>query len=73
MLALKMRCNTIQQHPEPNAQERIELVAVSSDSAENASWSKWTPSGQLGFTVTNPDAFGKLEAGQEYIVTITPA
>ena len=36
---------------------------------ENEPWSKWTPTGSLQFTVTNPDA-PQLEPG-EYLVTLT--
>jgi len=40
-------------------------------SPENESWSKYTPSGVLSFTVTNPDA-ERLVNGAEYYVTLDP-
>lgn len=43
------------------------LQAVSGK--ENEPWSKWTPTGSLQFTVTNPDA-PELEPG-EYLVTLS--
>ena len=39
---------------EPNGLIRAE--AVTADSEENKSWSKWTPGGQLFLNITNPDA-----------------
>jgi hypothetical protein len=50
--------------------EEIALHAVSSDSAENKEWSKWTPSGQLSFTVTNPGAFERILPGKTVYVDI---
>lgn len=39
----------------------------------NASWSKYTPSGKLEMTVTNPDAIDRFEKGKPYYVDFTPA
>lgn len=44
-----------------------QLFPVSGE--ENKPWSKWTPGGQLQFTVSNPDC-PELEPG-EYLVTLT--
>jgi hypothetical protein len=49
----------------------VTLQAVTDD--ENKSWSKWTPSGQLTMTITNPDAFNQFEVGQTYFLDFTPA
>lgn len=53
--------------------EEIFLNAVTGDSPTNKAWSKWTPSGSLSFTVTNPDAFGQCLPGQYVHLTMTPA
>jgi hypothetical protein len=52
------------------AEERIVLDAVSGP--ENEPWSKYTPTGQLSFSLTNPSAFGKIKADEEYYVDIVP-
>ncbi len=38
----------------------------------NKSWSKWTPSGQLSITITNPDAIDAFEKGNAYYLDFTP-
>ncbi|WP_316184761.1 MULTISPECIES: hypothetical protein [unclassified Bradyrhizobium] len=38
----------------------------------NKSWSKWTPSGQLSITITNPDAIDAFEKGKAYYLDFTP-
>lgn len=55
--------------------DQIALQAVysSSASAPNNQWSKWTPSGSLHLTITNPPARGMFEHGEEYDVIVRPA
>jgi hypothetical protein len=43
------------------------------ENVENKSFSKWTPSGSLQMTITNPVAFNMFEDGQEYYVDLTRA
>ena len=38
---------------------------------ENNSFSKWTPSGSLEMTVTNPALLGTFEPGREYYLDFT--
>jgi hypothetical protein len=40
---------------------------------ENKPWSKYTPSGSLEMTITNPDAAGAFKPGQCYLLDFTPA
>lgn len=54
-------------------QERVSFCAVYEGSEENKQWSKWTPSGELGMTITNPDAWGSFKVDDEYLLDITPA
>jgi hypothetical protein len=35
----------------------------------NADWSKWTPTGELAMTVTNPEAVEQFEIGGVYSLT----
>lgn len=39
----------------------------------NASWSKYTPSGEISMTITNPAAVDQFELGGEYFVDFTKA
>jgi hypothetical protein len=43
------------------------------DGEVNKSWSKWTPSGHLQITITNPDAIDQFEKGKAYFLDFTPA
>jgi hypothetical protein len=47
--------------------------AVIDDSPENASWSKWTPSGQLQMTISNPALLEHFVPGKEYFLDIAEA
>lgn len=39
----------------------------------NREWSKWTPSGELRLTITNPAAYEQLKLGKAYYVDLSPA
>lgn len=39
----------------------------------NKDWSKWTPSGKITMSITNPNAIAQFELGDEYFVDFTPA
>ena len=43
------------------------------DGKVNESWSKYTPSGQLQITITNPAAIDAFEKGKAYYLDFTPA
>lgn len=49
---------------------RVWFDAVTNNSEENKSWSKWTPSGQLTMHITNPACYDKFVPGSEYYLTI---
>ncbi len=40
---------------------------------ENESWSKYTPSGELRMTITNPAAIDAFEKGKPYYIDFTLA
>jgi len=76
MLRLKMVVNTVARYADNTGetnQEEITMSAVGSDKegSANKQWAKWTPSGQLKFTVNNPAAFGKVLPGQFIYVDLT--
>ncbi len=35
----------------------------------NTQWSKWTPSGEIRLSITNPDIFPELVIGRTFFVT----
>ncbi|SSF81157.1 Uncharacterised protein [Klebsiella pneumoniae] len=39
-------------------------------SADNETWSKYNPSGQLERVISNPAAFEQFEQGKEYFIDI---
>ena len=47
---------------------RLQAVYGGDDDKENRDWSKWTPSGELAMTVTNPDAFNQFKIGKCYFI-----
>lgn len=49
------------------------MARTSTEGAGNGSWSKWTPSGDLSISITNPAAHGKFVDGEEYFLDFTPA
>ena len=36
---------------------------------ENESWSKWTPSGEIRMTISNPEAYEQFEPNANYFIT----
>lgn len=52
--------------------ESLRMTPVVNDKNENASWSKWTPGGELHLSISNPDAKSQHVVGKEYYVDITP-
>lgn len=46
----------------------IEMKPVFGE-GDNADWSKYTPSGKIEMTVTNPAAIEQFELGEEYLLT----
>jgi len=51
----------------------VHFGAVIDDGPENKSWSKWTPSGQLQMTISNPNLIDHFVPGKEYFLDITEA
>lgn len=68
----KFQCNSINKSPD-NTTAVVHLMAVTTGSTENESWSKYTPSGQLKMVISNPAAFEQFEQGKEYFIDIAPA
>lgn len=56
--------------PSPADTSEVKFAAVSGP--ENAPWSKYTPSGELRMSITNPEALAAFEVGVDYYLDITP-
>lgn len=74
-LRLKMVVNTVTRNATQDGSidsEEITLSAVYSDKegSVNKQWSRWTPAGQLKFTVSNQAALGRVLPGQFYFVDL---
>ncbi|WP_404653372.1 hypothetical protein [Raoultella terrigena] len=68
----KFQCNSINKSPD-NSTAVVNMMAVTTGSAENETWSKYTPSGQLQMVISNPAAAEQFEQGKEYFIDIAPA
>lgn len=73
MIRAKFRCNTVTLSEGQEPIESVTLNAVYAEEGVNKEWSKYTPSGTLQMTITNPAAQGKLKQGHEYILDIREA
>lgn len=51
----------------------LQPVFGGEDDAANKGWSKWTPSGEVRLTITNPLIFPLLKNGACFMITFTPA
>lgn len=55
--------------------EHIKMMAVSSKpfdkdgNSEDNSFARWTPSGDLVISITNPSLFGKIKIGQSFYLS----
>ena len=41
--------------------------------SEDNTYAKWSPSGELKLTITNPNLHGKFSVGQKFYADFTPA
>jgi hypothetical protein len=73
----KMKCWLVQPLHSGDPDEhcvQICLMPVYNDGgADNASWSKYTPNGEIRLSITNPDATAQFAPGKSYYVDFTPA
>lgn len=68
----KFKVRSVEKTPDGEG-EQVMLMAVTDDSPENKTWSKYTPAGQITMTINNPECFGKYVPGKEMFVDFTPA
>jgi hypothetical protein len=69
----RMRCHFVQRFnvdkPDEYRVVNLNPVYSSDPDSPNYSFSKWTPSGQISLTITNPDAFSQFAEGKSYNLT----
>lgn len=51
----------------------LQPVFGQGDEDANSQWSRWTPSGELRLTITNPEAYNQFQRGKTYYVDFSPA
>jgi hypothetical protein len=71
MKALVGSVRQIVDHQGARTADEVVLQAVTNDDGVNKEWSRWTPSINFSFTVTNPNLMGKYKAGQYYMIDLT--
>lgn len=62
---------------DPPQMQQVTVVAQpvfgGKDDEANREWSKWTPSGEIRLSITNPAAYEMFKLGKAYFVDFTPA
>jgi hypothetical protein len=77
IMRAKVRVTAISQ-PYENAEQLNMAPVVSNETfgqngeSENNTYSRWTPSGSISLTVTNPNLHGKFKVDDELYVDFTP-
>lgn len=69
----KFVCRSVDKAEGHSPSEIVRFEAVTADTDENKTWSKYTPWGELRMSITNPAAFGQFAIGQEIFVDLNPA
>ena len=76
VLRLKMSVESVKKVADSDGNIQSEEIALRAvygkEGSANAQWSKYTPSGSLVMTVSNPAAFGRVLPGQFMFVDLTP-
>lgn len=79
MMRAKMQVNQVDSYGVPPTSEVVQMAPVTSKpfdqdgNSEDNSYARWTPSGSLSLTVTNPNLIGKFKIGQRFYVDFTEA
>lgn len=68
----KFKVTAVTQRDSYEPYVEIELSAVYTNTPEDNSYAKTTPSGSIKMTVTNPEAIAKLPVGKSFYVDFTP-
>lgn len=55
------------------SKEQVNVKLTIANGPANKTWSKYTPSGSMELSITNPAAFDQMKLGQAYFVDFTEA
>lgn len=75
----KFQIQEVKAWGEPVTGEQLTLIAVTSKpfdpdgNSEDNSFSRWTPSGKLEMSITNPNLLGIFKQGQKFYLDFTEA
>lgn len=75
MMVAKFTVYEVIEQGEPKQSEVLKMRPVTSRPfdaegvSEDNSFAKWTPSGNLEMTVSNPALFGQIKVGENYFLT----
>lgn len=70
----KFICHEAEKYPNGDDHNvRVKFSAVAHDEGVNKEWSKWTPSGELALTISNPNLIEHFVKGKEYYLNIVEA
>lgn len=75
MVRAKFKCTEIKHVATQSPNDVLAMltfIPVYGDGKDNKEWSKYTPSGKLEMTVTNPSAIDKFEIGKDYYLDFKP-
>lgn len=72
MMRVTARQESVELHQDTSVPTSIavKLQPIFNVEGANASWSKWTPSGQLELTITNPNVYDSIKVGGTFSVTL---
>jgi hypothetical protein len=77
MMRAKMQIHSVTQF---QGTEQIKLSAVcgkapfgNEGESEDNTYARWTPSGELSLTISNPNLIGKFKPGQKFYIDFTEA
>ncbi len=66
----KFKVHSVTEHE--NGLKSVKMHPVTSGSAENAAFFKWTPSGTIELGTVNPEAAAQFTPGKEFLVDFHP-
>ena len=66
----KFSCVSVKAMANNMAEIVCQAVNRGNSNADNEQWSKWTPSGNLTMSCTNPEATAQFTPGKDYFLTI---
>ena len=73
MVLAKFRCNSILRTADGSGNEANTVRFSAVTDKANEEWSRWTPSGMLEISITNPALVGTFKLNQDYFLDFSPA